>query len=190
MTSDQSHTGTSCSSGPVTSCPITQQITPFCTQYSVHLNSRIGIARNLATVSACTAPSPPQESLVHDGTRTSLPAKPSPNPDDFGPIVHRPMGLAAATEPGLEPRISSGTESTAMQCHKPLHHSGGRWPLLTHTRNCWVWKTQQCCYSWHKPVCLAPTSTIHRSKEHIVHMLSCPFTLWMAHIHNPFLNCL
>jgi hypothetical protein len=34
-----------------------------------------------------------QESLVRDGTRTSLPAKPSPNPDDAGPIVRRPMGL-------------------------------------------------------------------------------------------------
>ncbi|XP_071193620.1 upstream stimulatory factor 1-like isoform X10 [Salvelinus alpinus] len=30
----------------------------------------------LATVSACTAPGPPQESLVRDGTRTCLPAKP------------------------------------------------------------------------------------------------------------------
>ena len=32
-----------------------------------------------------------------------LPAKPSANLDDAGPIVHHPMGLPAATEPGLEP---------------------------------------------------------------------------------------
>ena len=35
----------------------------------------------------------PQELLVRDGTKTSLLAKPSPNPDDAGPIVPRPMGL-------------------------------------------------------------------------------------------------
>ena len=42
---------------------------------------------HLATVSACIAPGPPQESLVRDGTRTSLPTKPSPNPDNAGLIV-------------------------------------------------------------------------------------------------------
>ena len=50
----------------------------------------------LATVSVCTAPGPPQESLVCDGTRTSLPAKPSPNLDDAGPILRCPMGLPVA----------------------------------------------------------------------------------------------
>ena len=34
-----------------------------------------------------------KESLEHDGTRKSRPAKPSPNPDDAGPIVRRLMGL-------------------------------------------------------------------------------------------------
>uniref|UniRef100_A0A8C8IGJ7 ATP-binding cassette sub-family F member 2 n=1 Tax=Oncorhynchus tshawytscha TaxID=74940 RepID=A0A8C8IGJ7_ONCTS len=34
-----------------------------------------------------------KESLERDGTRTSRPAKPSPNPDDTGPIVCRLMGL-------------------------------------------------------------------------------------------------
>jgi hypothetical protein len=71
------------------------------------------------------APSPPQESLVCDGTRTSLPAIPSPNPDDAGPIVCRPMGLpvTAATEPG-QTRISSGTASTVMQGLRPLRPLG------------------------------------------------------------------
>ena len=35
---------------------------------------------------------PPQELLECDGTRPSLLATPSHNPDDAGPIVHRPMG--------------------------------------------------------------------------------------------------
>ena len=47
---------------------------------------------HLAIVSACTAPDPPQESLLREGTRTSLPAKHSLNPDNGGPIVHRPHG--------------------------------------------------------------------------------------------------
>ena len=38
----------------------------------------------------------PQESLVRNGTRTSLPAKPSPISDDTGQIVHCPMGLPVA----------------------------------------------------------------------------------------------
>ena len=35
-------------------------------------------------------------SLERDVTRTSLPAKSSPDPDDVGPIVRRPMGLLVA----------------------------------------------------------------------------------------------
>ena len=65
---------------------------------------------------------------MRDGTRTSLPAKPSPNPDDAGPIVRRPMGLPVAAgcdRAWTRTRISSGTASTAMQCLRPLHHSGG-----------------------------------------------------------------
>ena len=42
---------------------------------------------------ARTAPGPPQDSLVRDETRTSLPTKPSPNPDDARPIVHCPTDL-------------------------------------------------------------------------------------------------
>ena len=50
----------------------------------------------LATWSACTAPGPPQESLVRDETRISLPAKPSLTPDDARPIVRRPVDLPVA----------------------------------------------------------------------------------------------
>ena len=38
---------------------------------------------------ARTAPGPPQESLVRDETRTSLPAQTLPNPDAARPIVRR-----------------------------------------------------------------------------------------------------
>jgi hypothetical protein len=65
----------------------------------------------------------PQESLEHDGTRTSLPAKPYTNLDDAGPIVHRPMGLpgpAGCDRAWTWTRISSGTASTAMQSLRPL----------------------------------------------------------------------
>ena len=68
---------------------------------------------HLVTWLVCTVPGQPQELLVRDETRISLPAKPS---------LTRP----AATEPGLEPRVSGGTASTAMQCLRPLHLGGPR----------------------------------------------------------------
>ena len=49
---------------------------------------------HLATWSVCTVPGPPQELLVHDETRISLPAKPSLTRTT--PIVRRPMGLQVA----------------------------------------------------------------------------------------------
>jgi hypothetical protein len=45
------------------------------------------------------------------------------------PCVSRPW--PPATEPGLEPTISSGTASTAMQCLRLPCHSGGASSLLT-----------------------------------------------------------
>jgi hypothetical protein len=39
----------------------------------------------------------------------------------------------------------------------------GGGPFLIHTGNCWAWKIQLRCSSWHKPVPLAPT-TIPRSR--------------------------
>jgi hypothetical protein len=74
---------------------------------------------HLATVSACTAPGLQQESLERNETRTFLLDKPSPNPDDAGPIVHHPMSLLVV--PGCDrawtlTRISSGTAGTEMQC--------------------------------------------------------------------------
>jgi hypothetical protein len=80
-------------------------------------------------VSAYTAPGLPQESLERDGTRTSLLAKPSPNPDDAGPIVRRPMGLPVVSSCDRAwtqtQNLSSSTASIEMQCLRPLRHSGG-----------------------------------------------------------------
>ena len=81
----------------------------------------------------------------------------------------------------------------------------GWWPMLTpmlptvvlswldvlwvvdhswYTRKSVEWKTQQRCSSWFKMVRLAPTT------KPVSNVMSCPFTLWMAHIHNPCLNSL
>uniref|UniRef100_A0A8C7QQP8 FYVE, RhoGEF and PH domain containing 4a n=1 Tax=Oncorhynchus mykiss TaxID=8022 RepID=A0A8C7QQP8_ONCMY len=66
-------------------------------------------------------PGPPQESLEHDGTRTTRLAKPSPNPDDAGPIVHCLMGLPGAASCDTaqdQTRICSNASSTAVM-HLP-----------------------------------------------------------------------
>ena len=60
--------------------------------------------------------------------------------------------------------------------------------FLIHTGNCWVWQTQQRCSSWHKPV--RPGTYYHIPFKRHLNLLSCPFTLWMAHIHIPCLSCL
>ena len=76
---------------------------------------------HLVTWSACTAPGPPQQSLVRDKTRTFLPAKPSLSRTMLGQLCTSPCASRsrpAAREPGLKPRISGGTAITAM-------HPGG-----------------------------------------------------------------
>ena len=87
-----------------------------------------GYTVHLATWLARIAPGPPQESLVRDETRTSLPTKPSLTRTTLGKLCVAPWNSRArpaATEPGLKPRVSVGTASTAMQCPRPLHHPGG-----------------------------------------------------------------
>ena len=83
---------------------------------------------HLATWLACTAPGPPQESLVRDETRISLLAKPSLPRPPLGQLCVAPWtsrSWPAATEPGHEPTVSGGKVSTAMQCPRPLCHPGG-----------------------------------------------------------------
>ena len=84
-----------------------------------------GSTVHLATWSACTAPGPPQESLVRNETRISVLAKPSLARMTIGQLCIAPLASRsrlAATEPGLEPRVSGDTASTAMQCLGPLRH--------------------------------------------------------------------
>jgi hypothetical protein len=78
---------------------------------------------HLVTWLACNAPGPPQESLVCDETRISLPAKPSLTRTTLGQLSITPWtsrSRPAATEPGLETRVSGCTASTAMQCPGPI----------------------------------------------------------------------
>ena len=62
---------------------------------------------------ARTAPSPPQESLVRDETRTSLPAKPCLTQTTLGQSTSQSRPVT--TEPGREPRVSDGTAGAAVQ---------------------------------------------------------------------------
>ena len=66
---------------------------------------------HLATWLVCTAPGPPQESLVRDETRISLPAKPSLTRTTLGQLCVAPW--------------TSRSRPAAMQCLRPLRHPGG-----------------------------------------------------------------
>ncbi|XP_029549967.1 neuroblastoma suppressor of tumorigenicity 1 isoform X1 [Salmo trutta] len=77
------------------------------------------------------APGRHKESLERDGTRTFQPAKPSPNPNDEGSIVHRLMGLPVTA--GCDTaRIEPGYVVTpqALRCLRLLRHLGG--PIKVH----------------------------------------------------------
>ena len=67
---------------------------------------------HLATWLACTAPVPPQESLVCDETRISLPVTPSLTRATLGQLCVAPRTYRSwpvTTEPGRKPRVSGGT---------------------------------------------------------------------------------
>ena len=71
----------------------------------------------LATEVSVHAPGHHKESLERNGTRTSQPTKPSPNPDDAGPIVHCLMGLPVAAGCDTardQTQICSDASSTAV----------------------------------------------------------------------------
>ena len=68
---------------------------------------------------ACTEPSPPQESLVRNETRISLPSNPSLTRTTLCQLCVVPRtsrSRPVTTEPGREPRVSDGTAGTAVQC--------------------------------------------------------------------------
>ena len=65
-------------------------------------------------------PSPPQESLVHDETRTPLPTKPSLTRTTLGQLCvasRTSRSRPVTTELGREPRDSDGTAGAAVQRH-------------------------------------------------------------------------
>ncbi|XP_064871754.1 dual specificity mitogen-activated protein kinase kinase 5-like [Oncorhynchus nerka] len=82
---------------------------------------RFGTQPNQTTL--LLAPGPPQESLERDGSRTSLPVKPSPNPDDAGPNVRHPMGfpVAAWLRQSLDSNPESLVAQLALRCRASDH---------------------------------------------------------------------
>ena len=77
---------------------------------------------------ARTAPGPPQESLVRDETRRSLPTNPSLTRTTLGQLCVTPRtsrSRPVTTEPGREPRDSDGTAGAAVQRPQPQRHPGG-----------------------------------------------------------------
>ena len=84
---------------------------------------------------ASTEPGPPQESLVRDETRISLPAKPSLTRATLGQLCvapHASRSRPAATEPWLEPRVSLDHCATR-EAHGAVHN----WPSVVRVRRVW-----------------------------------------------------
>ena len=74
---------------------------------------------------ARTVPSPPQESLVCNETRTSLPTKPYLTWMTLGQLCvaqRTSRSRSVTTEPGRELRVSDGTAGAAVQRPYPLLH--------------------------------------------------------------------
>ena len=74
---------------------------------------------HLATWLARTAPGPPQESLVRDETRISLPPKPSRTRTPLGQLCIAPRTSRSRQSLGANPE--SLVAQLALQCPRPLH---------------------------------------------------------------------
>jgi hypothetical protein len=85
----------------------------------------------LATEASVHAPDHHKESLEREGTRTSQPAKLSPNQDDAGPIVSHLMDLPVKAVCDTAQIWSDASSSD--QNLRPLHLSGGHFVLILNT---------------------------------------------------------
>ena len=106
-------------------------------------------------------------------------AKPSPNQDYAGPIVCRPMGLPITS--GCDTtrdriRVCSDASSTAMQCLRPLRHSGGPFPQFFNGIQVWalVWPLKDFLMLVLKPFQHCASESIH-TPWLIPHLLQCEF---------------
>ena len=103
----------------------TQPNQPYCF-LTQHASNREASRNNVSEETPCvwqawlarTAPGPPQESLVRDETRISLPAKPSLTRTTLGQLCVAPRtsrSRPVTTEPGCKPRVSGGAAGAAVQ---------------------------------------------------------------------------
>ena len=98
----------------------------FLTQYPTNLEASQCVGGNtvhLATVSACTVPGPPQESLVRDETRISLLAKPSLTRKTLGQLCVAPRNSRSRQSLGANPE--SLVAQLALQ-YSALNHCATR----------------------------------------------------------------
>ena len=96
-------------------------------------------------------------------------------------------------------KVSKAFYMDAGPCWLHTYHSwvklggcpSGSGPFLIQMVNFWAWKTLHRCRSWHKPVCLAPT-TISRSKaltSFVLHTCTIHVSI-ISRLKNPSLTCL
>ena len=97
-------------------------------------------------------------------------AKPSPNSDNAGPIVHRPMGLpitASCDTAWNRTRVCSDASSTAIQCLITLPHSAActTFTLMTFSQSNQFFTLIQChhiescCWNYVEPKLIQPVFT-------------------------------
>jgi hypothetical protein len=121
---------------------------------------------NWQPLSACRHPACHKESLEHNEPNKAPPAKPSPNPDDAGPIVHRPMGLP----------ITAGCDTARERTLSALDHCTS-WEAQTSI--CYVWRILPPCsvYVWWDI-----DGIFSKPTENWTHTCKCSCNIPMKHV--------